>query len=66
MKQSSSATFGIAALLTWIFVAGVSAAAWITHVIHCFQADQWGFLIAGAIAAPVAVVHGIGLWFGAF
>lgn len=42
----------------------VSIPAWLTHVVVCFKDGSWGFLIAGAIAAPVAVVHGIGIWFG--
>ena len=41
-------------------------AAWITHLIRCFSAEQWGFLIGGAIFFPVAIVHGIGIWFGAW
>jgi hypothetical protein len=44
----------------------VSFAAWLTHVIVCIKAASWGFLIAGAIFAPVAVVHGVGVWFGAW
>ena len=39
-------------------------AAWITHLFACFSDDRWGFLIAGAIMFPVAIVHGIGIWFG--
>lgn len=38
-------------------------AAWITHVITCFNDEAWGLLIAGAIAFPVAVVNGIYIWF---
>jgi vacuolar-type H+-ATPase subunit I/STV1 len=41
-------------------------AAWITHVVVCLKAGTWGFLIAGAIFFPVAVIHGTGIWFGAF
>ena len=41
-------------------------ASWITHVVVCLKAASWGFLIAGAIFFPVAVVHGTGVWFGAF
>ena len=41
-------------------------AAWFTHVIVCIGEETWGFLIAGAIFFPVAIVHGIGIWFGAF
>lgn len=42
----------------------VSMAAWITHIIHCLMAAKYLLLIAGALIAPVGVIHGIGLWFG--
>lgn len=41
-------------------------AAWLTHVIVCIKTASWLFLIAGAIFAPVGVIHGIGVWFGAW
>ena len=41
-------------------------AAWITHIWRCFTTGEWGFLVAGAIFFPIAVVHGIGIWFGAW
>ena len=41
-------------------------AAWITHIVVCLKTASWGFLIAGAIFFPVAIIHGIGIWFGAF
>jgi hypothetical protein len=41
-------------------------AAWLTHVITCLQESHWGFLIAGAIMFPIAIVHGVGIWFGIF
>ena len=44
----------------------VFAAGWITHVIVCIKASAWLLLIAGAIIAPVGVIHGIGNWFGAW
>lgn len=40
----------------------VLLAAWFTHVITCFNEGWWGYLIAGAVFAPVAVVHGIYIW----
>lgn len=43
-----------------------SIAAWGTHVIVCIKTGSWLFLLAGAIAAPVGVVHGVGIWFGAW
>lgn len=39
-------------------------ASWITHVVICIQNSEWLFLIAGAIAVPVAWVHGTGIWIG--
>ena len=43
-----------------------AVAAWITHVVVCLKTASWGFLIAGAIMFPVAVIHGTGAWFGAW
>lgn len=45
---------------------GTIIAAWFTHVVLCLQTGAWGFLIAGALCFPVAIVHGIGHWFGAW
>ncbi len=33
---------------------------------HLSQRWPLGFLIAGAIIFPIGIIHGIGLWFGAF
>lgn len=38
-------------------------AAWVTHLVVCFQGEKWGFLIAGAIFFPIGIVHGGGCWF---
>ena len=51
--------------LLFSFVLGLAGvAAWLTHVFVCFTDDRWGFLIAGAIFFPVAIVHGVGIWLG--
>lgn len=42
----------------------LSVPAWITHIVVCIQDEKWLFLIAGAIMAPIAVIHGWGVWFG--
>lgn len=52
---------GMAAIVTVVLT---SMAAWITHVFICLKAGTWGFLIAGALLPPIAVVHGGGHWFG--
>jgi hypothetical protein len=52
-------------MIQLLFVVTLSAA-WLTHVIVCIQTAQWLFLIAGAIFFPIAVVHGVGYWFGAW
>jgi hypothetical protein len=42
----------------------VGVIAWCTHIVVCFREHYFGFLIAGAIFFPIAIIHGIGLWFG--
>ena len=54
----------VTVLIFYSCLALTSFGAWGTHVITCLMDERWGFLIAGAIAAPVAVIHGIGIWFG--
>lgn len=39
-------------------------AAWFQHLYTCFTEEAWGFLIAGAIMFPIAIVHGVGIWLG--
>jgi hypothetical protein len=60
MSQESGAIFLVIGSIA------ASVAAWGTHIITCIQNEQYLFLIAGAIAAPVGIVHGIGIWFGAW
>ena len=51
-------------MIVGVIIGGVSLAAWFNHYYTCFSDDRWGFLIAGAIAFPIAIVHGVGVWFG--
>jgi len=44
----------------------ISISGWVTHLYVCFTDEKWGFLIAGAIFFPVAIIHGVGSWFGAW
>ena len=47
-----------------VLIGIASVCAWFTHLFVCFSDDRWGFLIAGAIMFPIAIVHGVGIWFG--
>lgn len=51
---------GMLLLVLWVLLA------WITHVVVCIKASSWGFLIAGALMFPIAVIHGTGAWFSAW
>jgi hypothetical protein len=42
----------------------IAFSAWITHVVTCIQQDRIPLLIAGAIAFPIGVIHGWGIWLG--
>ena len=55
---------GIAAISLAVITIIACFAAWITHLVVCFQDGEWGFLIAGALVAPIAIIHGFGAWFG--
>ncbi len=62
-KQKGEADVGgliAVALVVWVVTS------WLTHIIVCLKTASWGFLIAGAIMFPVAVIHGTGCWFGAW
>lgn len=49
-----------------IILALILFAAWITHIVVCLKTSAWGFLIAGALLFPIAIVHGFGIWVGAW
>ncbi len=57
-------TGGIVVVTTFLIGVFACFAAWITHIVTCFQNDEWGFLLVGALFFPIAVIHGIGVWFG--
>jgi hypothetical protein len=59
MAEGVSGLFAMALVMSCV-------AAWFTHLYICFTAAKWGFLIAGAIFFPIAIVHGAGHWFGAW
>ena len=52
------------ASLLFLFWLPIGLMAWFTHLYACFSDDRWGFLIAGAIMFPIAIIHGIGIWIG--
>lgn len=55
---------GIVVVSTAIIVVLGGFAAWLTHIVNCFQDGEWGFLLVGALFFPLAVIHGIGIWLG--
>lgn len=45
---------------------GLFLGSWLTHIVTCLEDEKWGFLIAGAIMFPIAIIHGVGVWLGIF
>ncbi len=39
---------------------------WLTHVFVSFEAGKYILLVLGVILPPVGMVHGTGVWFGAW
>ncbi|CAN7603995.1 hypothetical protein [Bosea sp. LjRoot237] len=62
--METTAVVGSITLAAALFFA--SAAAWITHVFVCIKASAWILLLFGCVVAPVGVIHGVGVWLGAF
>lgn len=60
--MNNSDPFGWIVPVLFIF----SGLAWLTHIITCLGSGQWGFLIAGALFFPIAIIHGFGIWIGIF
>lgn len=58
MSEDGAATFFIVCLALLAFLG------WLTHLYVCFNEGLWGFLIAGSIFFPVAIIHGWGNWIG--
>lgn len=53
-------------VLIWFALIIMAASAWVTHIVTCLRDEHWGFLIAGAIMFPIAIIHGLGIWLGVF
>ena len=51
--------------LVCVIIALAMIAAWVTHIIHCLITAKYLLLLAGAIVAPVGIIHGVGIWLGA-
>jgi len=62
-KIKSSNQHAVVGIFVLFFLLGLFGS-WGTHIWRCLTEEQWGFLIAGAIMFPIAVVHGVGIWFG--
>lgn len=60
MRDNSDAGCGLFMFAAFI----LSIAAWITHIVVCLKDGEWGFLIAGALFFPIAIIHGAGVWLG--
>jgi hypothetical protein len=65
-KAQTHEALGLVSILAFIAMFITMFAAWITHVIVTIGAGAWGLLIAGAIVFPIGIIHGVGLWFGAW
>ena len=66
MSYGNKSTGESLAVIAVILFAISVFAAWVTHIVVCLSTAKWGFLIAGAIMAPIGVIHGYGIWFGWF
>lgn len=50
-------------LFAWALII-LLPSAWVTHIVVCLDTERWGFLLAGAIMFPIAIIHGFMIWMG--
>lgn len=61
---TTSDIFSFGTIIAIIVFIITGLAAWFTHVVVCIKTASYIFLIAGAIAAPIGMIHGVGIWLG--
>lgn len=66
LRRNHRDATGNGAFISVMLFIFVLISSWLTHIVVCLQEELWGFLIAGAIVFPIAVIHGIGIWIGAW
>lgn len=66
MRISDDNINTISLIVFWTVFIITPIVAWFTHVVRCINSEQWLFLIAGAVAVPIGIIHGIGIWLGVF
>ena len=52
---------GFTIISVWLFC----LSAWLTHVVFCLSSGKYVLLLAGAIAVPIGIIHGVAIWLGA-
>ena len=66
MSDTVETATGIGCFFAAMLLLAATAAAWVTHVVVCIKASAWILLAFGCIVAPVGIIHGIGVWLGAW
>ena len=49
--------------LTFVLVV-LPVLAWVQHLASSAMAGRWLFLVGGAVAFPVGIINGLGIWLG--
>lgn len=63
MKNLTELVLGV---LIYAVILVVPIAAWIQHIVTCIAEEAWILMLFGAFFFPIGVIHGIGIWLGAF
>jgi len=56
----------IALILVGTSAALITLAGYAQHIITCIKNEAIGMLVVGMLVAPLAVLHGFGIWLGLF
>lgn len=64
MRVARLGAMDIPTVLLFLLVGAFCYSAWLTSIVFCAANGLWLLLIASATFFPIAIVHGIGVWFG--
>jgi hypothetical protein len=66
MQMASVGAMDLPTALAFLLCGAFCYAAWLTSIVFCAANGARPLLITAAAFFPVGIVHGVGVWFGAW
>ena len=66
MRLAHFGSMDVPTATSLLAAAGFGYSAWLTSIVFCAANDCRPLLVASASFFPVGILHGVGIWFGAW